>query len=86
MNKCDTCIIDAKARKENGCCIWYMDNVVCGDKSVNDCSEYIKDDRRCENCGRIDGWNGCGEYVRNCMQNYDAYSNWIPKDNIKEDF
>jgi hypothetical protein len=46
----------------------------------------IGDKRKCANCGRSDGWNGCGEYVENCMQNYDAYSNWIPKDNIKEDF
>ena len=39
----------------------------------------IKDERCCDNCGRLDGWNGCGEYVEDCMQDYDAYSNWIPK-------
>ena len=41
MNKCETCKIYKKARRENGCCIWYMDNVVCGDKSAKDCPEYI---------------------------------------------
>ena len=45
-----------------------------------------KDKRKCANCGRHDGWNGCGEYVEDCMKDYDAYSNWTPKENIKEDF
>ena len=36
--------------------------------------------RRCENCGRFkDRKHGCGEYVDTCMQDGDAYSNWIPK-------
>ena len=38
--KCKTCKIYQKAIKENGCCVWYMDNVVCGNKSVKDCTEY----------------------------------------------
>ena len=39
----------------------------------------MEDNRSCASCGRLDGWNGCGEYVEDCMQDYDAYSNWIPK-------
>ena len=40
--KCETCemmkrIVDSK---EPACCIWYMDNVVCDDKSVEDCTAY----------------------------------------------
>ena len=45
----------------------------------------INDKRKCSNCGRNDETNGCGKYVRDCMQDYNAYSNWIPKDIIKED-
>ena len=41
--------------------------------------DYRRDKRKCANCGRLDGWNGCGDYVDDCMQDYDAYSNWIPK-------
>ena len=41
---------------------------------------YVENDNRCcSNCGRHDGCNGCGEYVENCMQDYDTYSSWIPK-------
>ena len=36
--------------------------------------------RSCANCGRLDGWRGCGEYVEDCMQDYDTYFNWIPKE------
>lgn len=47
----------------------------------------INDKRKCANCGRFNiESHGCGKYVEDCMQNYNAYSNWIPKDNIKEDF
>lgn len=47
----------------------------------------VNDKRKCANCGRFNiESHGCGEYVEDCMQNYNAYSNWIPKDNIKEDF
>lgn len=38
--KCETCEIHKKAVKENGCCVWYMDNVVCGNKSVKNCPIY----------------------------------------------
>lgn len=38
-----------------------------------------KDNRCCANCGRLDvGIVGCGEHARTCMQDGDAYSNWIP--------
>jgi len=47
----------------------------------------FKDGRKCANCGRCnEETHGCGEYVNDCMKDYDAYSNWIPKDDIKEDF
>ena len=41
--KCDTCKVTKVIResKEPSCCAWYMDNVVCGDKTINDCEEYI---------------------------------------------
>lgn len=42
MSKCDTCKVEDEVRKshEPACCKWYMDNVVIGDKSVEDCTEY----------------------------------------------
>lgn len=36
-------------------------------------------DRECANCGRFREGDGCGAFVDNCMSDYDAYSNWIPK-------
>lgn len=38
--KCNTCKI-YKEMPDGACCIWYMDNVVCGDKTSEDCPEYI---------------------------------------------
>lgn len=37
--KCDTCkIIDEVFEsKEPTCCVWYMDNVILGGKSAEDC-------------------------------------------------
>ena len=37
--KCETCEVmkRVKASNEPACCVWYIDNVVCGDKSVEDC-------------------------------------------------
>lgn len=45
--KCNTCKIRKEIEKstEPACCIWYMDNVVLGDKSVNDCEIYQEEDR-----------------------------------------
>lgn len=40
MMKCNTCKID-KEMPIGACCVWYMDNVVCGDKTTEDCTEYI---------------------------------------------
>lgn len=39
---CDTCMIaeEVKQSKEPACCKWYMDNCVCGDKTVLDCTAY----------------------------------------------
>lgn len=38
------------------------------------------DGRACETCGRFNyDIHSCGEYVDTCMQDYDAYSHWIPK-------
>ena len=40
-----------------------------------------KDDRECANCGRFqNAYYGCGRYVDECVQDVDAYSNWIPKE------
>lgn len=41
--KCNTCKIHKEAVEENVCCAWYMDNVVCGDKYIKDCSVYEED-------------------------------------------
>ena len=40
--KCDSCKIMEEINKseEPVCCCWFMDNVVCSDKSVDDCSTY----------------------------------------------
>ena len=40
----------------------------------------MEDNRECANCGRFCEGEGCGEYVDTCMQDYDAYSNWTPKE------
>ena len=40
--KCDNCAIMAKMNKcdELCACAWYIDNVVCGNKSVEDCTSF----------------------------------------------
>ena len=38
--KCKTCKIYNKTVNKYACCKWYMDNVVCGNKDVKDCTEY----------------------------------------------
>ena len=38
--RCKTCKIYNKTLNKFACCKWYMDNVVCGNKSVKDCTEY----------------------------------------------
>lgn len=40
--KCKTCEVMKRieASNEPACCMWYIDNVVCGDKSVKDCTVY----------------------------------------------
>ena len=40
--KCKTCEVMKRieASNEPACCVWFMDNVVCGDKSVEDCEVY----------------------------------------------
>lgn len=40
--KCDTCRIlkESNESKEPACCAWYIDNIVLGDKSVEDCNCY----------------------------------------------
>ena len=39
--KCETCEMMKRieASNEPACCIWYMDNVVCGDKYIQDSNE-----------------------------------------------
>ena len=38
--RCKTCKTYHKTINKFACCKWYMDNVVCGNKSVKDCTEY----------------------------------------------
>lgn len=42
MSKCKTCEIykELKECSADACCIWFMDNVVLGDKTIEDCTEY----------------------------------------------
>lgn len=42
MNKCENCKIMEECRNNPtpACCIWYMNNVVCGDKKIEDCTDY----------------------------------------------
>lgn len=42
MSKCDNCIIMKQINNsaELSCCIWYMDNVVCGNKSIEECTDF----------------------------------------------
>ena len=42
--KCKTCEIYKMAQSQSSlaCCIWYMDNVVLGNKKVEDCTDYKK--------------------------------------------
>ena len=43
--KCGTCKIYQEL-PDLACCAWYMDNVVCGDRTTKDCTEYIPCDTR----------------------------------------
>ncbi len=40
--KCDNCKVQTRVNgsKEPACCKWFMDNIVIGDKSVEDCDAY----------------------------------------------
>lgn len=40
--RCDTCEVMAEIRKSDApaCCKWFMDNVVCGNKSTKSCPHY----------------------------------------------
>lgn len=47
LNKCESCAIMASVRENNAkqhhdpaCCARLMNNVICGDKTVDDCTEY----------------------------------------------
>ena len=42
MSKCNTCKVmaDIYNSKDPACCAWFMDNVVLGNKSVDDCPKY----------------------------------------------
>ncbi len=39
---CERCQVhaDAQASNEPACCAWFLENVVCGDKSVKSCPHY----------------------------------------------
>ena len=51
--KCNTCKVGKEIEKstEPACCIWYMDNVVLGDKNVNDCDNISRRYGKIERCG-----------------------------------
>ena len=38
--KCESCKIFIE-RDANSVCAWYLENVVCGDKTTEDCTAYI---------------------------------------------
>ena len=38
--RCKTCKVYHKIMNKCACCKWYMDNIVCGNKSTKDCTEY----------------------------------------------
>ena len=42
--RCSTCktYAEVMASDEPACCVWYMDNVICGDKTSDDCPDYEK--------------------------------------------
>ena len=42
MSKCKTCKIykELKECSADAYCIWFMDNVVLGDKTIEDCASY----------------------------------------------
>lgn len=40
FKKCETCKIYHEI-PDTACCAWYMDNVVFGDKTTEDCPDYI---------------------------------------------
>ena len=42
--KCETCKI-AHEMPDMVCCAWFMDNVVLGDKTSEDCTEYVPCDK-----------------------------------------
>lgn len=45
--KCETCAVYKRvliAGDEPVCCAWYLENVICGEKSVSDCTDYEKED------------------------------------------
>lgn len=44
--KCDTCMVQKRVNEseEPACCVWFMENVVCGNKKIEDCTEYEKGD------------------------------------------
>jgi hypothetical protein len=40
--RCATCQVhrDATKSAEPACCVWFMDNVICGNKTADDCPVY----------------------------------------------
>lgn len=42
MKNCDTCKIhdEVMNSKEPACCVWLMENVICGNKTVKECEVY----------------------------------------------
>lgn len=51
MTKCDICKVmrDAESSNEPACCAWYLENVIIGNKKVDDCPVYMEEKHNAEN-------------------------------------
>lgn len=40
--RCETCEVNKRVMEsdEPSCCVWLMENVVCGGKTVEECTDY----------------------------------------------
>ena len=84
--KCETCEVMKRieASKEPACCVWLMENVVCGNKSVEECDAY-EPSKECisemENCKYkmlfpSDNCNHCMAYSESTPPPTARYRHW----------
>ena len=68
--RCKKCKTYNRTLNKSACCKWYMDNVVCGNKSVKDCTEYkYKKGTQVNNMQKVEMYHGILEAKRG-MDNY----------------